>query len=484
MSFDGGEVARVVYAKREITFKRLDVFLAPRKVNTEDESSDRRQPTLRRIAQRYLLANFKFQDAAAKSDLIGQGKLVRMFIEDIRRDAPDIVLDIVKVIDKNIAGDSSLPRNSKSRFLNRYNLERLVTLYGFEKDLDEADPGNNSVSDQVHKFLLEACTNSEKGVLLSENGWYPQGYNADSLPNDAGDDGAIPLGLDSPVNFDKFKESVPVRNGNLSALIQFLRPESDTRQMELLLKVFKVAPELVYDYFSKRTMFVSDPKPNQSWLGESAFLFSTIQLPVPVNCGWKDGSPLMPPPVSVVIESIIPRPLTQKTLIRCMNMNADIITLFAVKTATVSLKKLETVLNTFRSGRGTGQKLWNQAASRLVGEFCRRCPTMKDAIVSFRQTAKEDLQQQEAILELISTFYQAIPTVAFEEKFDASLILVEVLTRLDDNTLSNEDRSILLNQLQHLLVIAQHSPTMRWWQKPGRLAFFFCIFPFHLSLHC
>src|SRR5262249_8169518 len=160
------------------------------------------------------------------------------------------------------------------------------------------------------------------------------GSNPDVLPSD-GDD-SIPLGLDSPIYLDKYKESVPVRNGNLSTLIQFLRPDSDTLQMELLLKIFKAAPELVLDYFSKRTMFTSDPKPTANWLGESAFLFSTIQLPIPENCGWKDRLPMIPPPVSIVIESILPRPLTQKILTRCIHQNTDVVTLFAIRTTTLA----------------------------------------------------------------------------------------------------------------------------------------------------
>ncbi|PGH26828.1 hypothetical protein AJ80_01407 [Polytolypa hystricis UAMH7299] len=470
VGFDGGSVARLVFAKRDITFKRLDIFLSSRSTPTEEEEAeDRRKPTLRRIAQRYVLANLKFQSAGAKEELIGQGKLIRAFLEDIRKDSRDIIIDIIRALDRHIISDSSLTRSAKSRFLNRWNLERLVTLYGFEKDSDEAVTGEESVSNGIHNFLVSVCTSTEKGVLLPETGWYPTGSNPDVLPTE--NDGAIPLGLDSPIHFDKYKESVPVRNGNLSTLTQFLRPDSDTRQMELLLKIFKAAPELVYDFFSKRMMFTSDPKPTPSWLGESAFLFSTIQLPVPVNCGWRDGTPLVPPPVSVVIESILPKPLTQKVLTRCINQNTDVVTLFAIRIITLSLRKLQAVLKIFRADREPRSDVWNQASSNLIGEFCRRCPTMKDVIQLFRQTPKDNLQQQDAVLELLAAFYQVIPTIALEEKFDVSLTLVEVLNRLNEPELSEEDREPLLSQLANLLTVAQESPTMRWWQKPGSLEF-------------
>lgn len=471
VSFDGGAVARLVYAKRYITLKRLDVFLGVRNSAVDEENEEeRRKPTLRRISQRYVLANLRFQNASAKEELITQGRLLRAFLEDIRKDGRDIVIDIIRAIDKNIVSDNKLSRSVKSRFLNRYNLERLVTLYGFEKDLGE--PGEESVSVEIHKFFINVCTKPDKGVLLAETGWYPLGSNPEVLPVDGGD--AIPLGLDSPVHFDKYKGSVPIKNGNLSILAQFLRPDTDQRQMELLLKIFRAAPELVHDFFWKRTMFTSDPKPTASWFGESAFLFSTVQLPVPARCGWKDGTPKVPPPVSVVIESILPRPLTQKMLTRCLNQNTDVITLFAIRLTTASIRKLQAVLKIFRSEKESGQELWDQAAVRLISEFCRRCPTMKDIIALFRSTPKDNFSQQDAVLELLAMFYQVIPTEALEEKFDVSLTLVDVLELLNNPELAKNDRDALINQLNNLLLIAQQSPNMRWWQKPGKTFQFLC----------
>ncbi|EEH06735.1 conserved hypothetical protein [Histoplasma capsulatum G186AR] len=469
VGFDGGAVARLVYGRRDITFKRLDIFLSVRKSPVDPESDDRQKSTLRRNAQRYLLANLSFQNATAKEDIISQGKLIRAFLEDVRKDSRGIVIDIIRAIDKHIVSDASLSRNAKSRFLNRHNLERLVTLYGYEKESDELVLNEETVPKEIHKLLLAVCTNSEKGVLLPETGWYPTGSHPDVLPPD--DVGAIPLGLDSPVHFDQYKTTVPIRNGNLSTLIQFLRPDSDTLQMELLLKIFKAAPELVFDFFSKRTMFTSDPKPTPSWLGESAFLFSTIKLPIPANCGWKGSPVLVPPPVTVVIESILPRPLTQKILTRCLNQNTDIITLFAVRTVTLALRKLQNVLRMFNADRKTGQELWTQAAAKLVEEFCRRSPSIKDVILLFRNTAKDNLPQQHAVLELLSMFYRVIPTVALEEKFDISLILVEVLKQLNDGQSEPDDKELLFSQLQSLLLIAQELPMMRWWQKPESLQF-------------
>jgi nucleolar pre-ribosomal-associated protein 1 len=267
---------------------------------------------------------------------------------------------------------------------------------------------------------------------------------------------------------DKYRESVPIRNGILSYLIQVLRPDSDSLQIELLLAIFKAAPELVADYFTKKSMFMADPKPTPAWLAESTVLFSTVNLPVLRNCGWKDKLPAMPPPVSVVIESILPRPLTQKVLSRCLNMNAEIITLFAVRILSVSFTKLRAVLKIFHADHGVSQALWTQAADKLIVEFCRRCPLVKDVLTLFRRTAKDDLQQQDAVTELLAYFYEVIPDAALEETFDVSLVLVDVLKRLDEGNLDADDTELLLSQLQNILKIAQQSASLRWWQQPGK----------------
>ncbi|KAL4907565.1 hypothetical protein BDW74DRAFT_189852 [Aspergillus multicolor] len=469
VSFDGGAVARQLYLARYITFKRMDVFLTPNKAQLEESSDDPQASTLRRNAQRYVLANLRFQQAANKTDIIEQQKVMRAFLEHLRKDPREMVIDIVKAIERDVIQDSSLSRNTKTKFFSRWNLERLVTLYGYDRESEQENTTGLSLADETHRILMTVCTKTEHGVLLPEMGWYPNNTDPESLPVD--DDASIDLGLDSAVYLDKYRESVPVRNGTLSYLIQVLRPDSDSLQIELLLAIFKAAPELIADYYTKKSLFMADPKPTPSWMAESTVLFSTVSLPVPANCGWKDKLPAMPPPVSIVIENILPRPLTQKVLTRCFNMNAEIITLFAVRILTMSFNKLRATLKIFNGNHGAGQHLWTQAADKLVVEFGHRCPQMKDVVTLFRRTGKDDLQQQEAVSELLACFYEVMPDAAFEEGFDVSLVLVDILKRLDEGNLDSEDTELLISQLQNILKIAQQSASLRWWNQPGSMQF-------------
>ncbi|KAJ5342504.1 hypothetical protein N7541_011628 [Penicillium brevicompactum] len=468
VTFDGGAVARQLYLRRYITFKRLEVFLTPNKAQ-EDSEGERSKSTLRLNAQRYLLANLRVQHASEKGDIIEQHKITRSFLEYIRKDSRESVLEIIKAIERDVVQDANLSRKSKSKFFNRHNLERLVTLYGYDRESDEPNPDGVIVANEIHQVVLNVCKTAGLGVLLPETGWYPVGTDPETLPVD--DDACIELGLDSPIYVDKYRDNVPVRNGSLSFLIQCLRPDQDSLQIELLVTIFKVAPELIADYFSRKTMFISDPKATPSWMAESAFLFSTVQLPVPAYCGWKDKQPILPPPVSIVIENILPRPLSQKIMTRCLNQNAEIITLFAVRILTVAFAKLRATLKIFQADHGQGQLFWNQATSRLLAEFSRRCPAVKDVVVLFRRTEKEDLTQQEAVAELLTCYYEVMPDIALEENFDVSLVLVDVLKRLEAPDVSADDSELLLGQLQSILQIAQQSASLRWWQKPANMQY-------------
>ncbi|KAL4979503.1 ribosome 60S biogenesis N-terminal-domain-containing protein [Aspergillus desertorum] len=468
VSFDGGAVARQLYTARYITFKRMDVFLTPNKAQLEESVDDPNASTLRRNAQRYVLANLRFQNTSNKTDIIEQQKIIRAFLEHLRKDSRDIVIDIVRAIERDVIQDSSLSRNTKTKFFSRWNLERLVTLYGYDRE-SEHDTSGLSLANEVHNILMTVCTKTEHGVLLPQTGWYPNNTDPESLPVE--DDASIDLGLDSAAHVDKYRESVPVRNGTLSYLIQVLRPESDSLQIALLLAIFKAAPELIADYYTKKALFMADPKPTPSWMAESTVLFSTVSLPVPANCGWKDKLPAMPPPVSVVIENVLPRPLTQKVLTRCFNMNADIVTLFAVRVLTMSFNKLRAALKIFHANHGTSQHLWAQAADKLIIEFGHRCPHIKDVVTLFRRTAKDDLQQQEAVSELLACFYEVIPDAALEEGFDVSLVLVDILKRLDEGNLDADGTELLISQLQNVLKIAQQSASLRWWNQPGSMQF-------------
>ena len=403
VSFDAGEVADLVYSRRESTLRRLEQFLIRKPVDADDKRKGSKTPSLRRIAQRYVIANIKYQGAKAKGELISEGSLLRTFLQGIKDDEGDIVLDILDTLEQNILKDASLTRNFKHRFLTYTNLTSLTSLYAFEDDSEEI---SSKVQQHTHKILRLICTSQEHGILRRQTGWYPLNSSPETRATIESEGDHIDLGLESPVSLDVSTLKNSIRNTQLSGFAQSLRPDTNAVQMELLLDIFRAAPEIVAEYFSKKTTFTTDPKPTAQWLGQSALIFSTIQLPVPENCGWTEGLPLAPPPTDVVIESILPRPLDKATLVRCLNLNNEIFTLFATRALSAAFRKLGGVLSMFQKGPEPGLALWHQAATKLQTSFIQRCPAMKDVIAAYHRTSKSDPDLHEAVIELLALYFK------------------------------------------------------------------------------
>ncbi|KAI9836551.1 MAG: hypothetical protein M1819_001183 [Sarea resinae] len=473
VSFDGGAQAKHLYALRDFTFngKTLARNLGIRRASPGDPVEDRRKPSVRYNAIRYLLANFKFQDQASKSDILSISPITKALFEDLREDSPEIITEVLEAVKKHILLDEKLQRSSKSRFLTERTLSRIATLYNYNQALEESQLQHKSIDIVAHEFLSLVCTSSKFGVLISRSAWYPPGTEKDLDENEDGNMDHINVGLDSLQWYNRYHETVPVRNNILSNFIQSLRPYASTLQCELLLEIFKAAPELVADYFFKKKGFTLDPKLTATWIGYSAFLFSTVQLPVPQLLFGADNSRKAPPPNSIIIESVCPQPLDQKTLTKCLNQKSDLITFFAIRLITVAFEKLQAVLKLLRSQSNRPSNLWDEGASRLVTEFCRRCPKMKDIIAVFRNSPEDNVMRREAITRLLAMYYKIVPQIALEEKLDISVALTNGLSYAEKMEKPEEGNELRVLELEHLLDIGQRSPNMRWFNKPESLQF-------------
>ena len=468
VSFDGGSSARSLYLQRDTTFKRLETFLSLRKASSDDASKDARKPSVRNNALRYLLANLRLQDKTAKADILSQAKLFRSVFQDIKEDSPAIISEVLAVIKKHVVLDDTLPRAAKSRVLNDYTLGRIATMYALGHEEDDSEPVQKTVQELAHEFLLFVCTTFDHGVLMTQTGWYPPGSNTVKTELIAENVGNNHIILDASTKSAKYQGRVPVRNTTLAAFLQSLRPYADTQQRELILAIFEAAPELIADYFFKKKSFSFESKLTATWIGFSAFLFSTVQLPVPLYFGLKSAYGDEPPPIPIAIESILPQPLSQKVLIRCLNQNVQLVAFFAVRLLTSAFQKLEHVLKSFRAAGGPIRDQWEQAALQLVAEFCRRCPEMKHVVTVFRSCPPKSTMFREAVTRLLSMYYKVIPQIALLEKFDISVALSVALNHIGDASQDSDDMRVLLLEIDHLLEIAYRSPDMRWWHKPGK----------------
>lgn len=450
--YDGGTAASVVYSHREITLKRIDIFLGMRKASTESSPETQRRPSVRTNALRYLFANIRLQSRSAKSNLLADGKMIRAVFHGIKDDISFVVLEILTVFKIDVVDDSKLPHGVKSRLFGNSTLRSLATLYQFGDHEGESDEVTR-VRNQAHELLLCVCTTAERGIL---------NLNRETLLQD--DSGREFGGRESVL--DSTRKRKELGNFTLASFLESLRPYADIRQCELVLAVFKVSPDLVPDYFLNKS-FSFEPKLTSTWTGYSNFLLSSIQIPLPYD----RFSGKVPPCLAFIIESIIPQPLTKKALTRCLNQSSNMIRFFTVRILIVAFRKLATLLELLapiiQADKGQLSSLWHQAQLDVTNEFQKRCPEMKHVVAVFRNCSADSPLFREGAARLLAMYYKHLPQLALEEKLDISLALSESLKQNSLNAEDSKSNWLRRLELNSFLEIARRSPDMRWWHKPG-----------------
>ena len=454
-AFDGGSSARTLYAQHDVTFKRLDIFLGMRSASARETKGDRPRPSVRNNAVRFLLANFRVQDRMTKAEILSQSRLVRALFHELREDSSDIISEILESVKRSVILDDSLGRKHKSRLLTDWTLTQIARLYDYGDDIP-AKEGQISIPDLAHEFLVFVCTTMDQGVLVEQHGWYPPGFERDKQVPEEHD---TPLSNYRPKTPGRQLEKVPVKNMTLSSFLQSLRPYANIYHRRLMLAIFSTAPELVADYFFKKRTFSFDPKLSATWIGYSSFLFSTVLLPTAETFG------IVPPPTEIVIESVLPQPLSQKTLTKCLNQKTELITFFAARLLIIAFEKLRSIWRVWDKQKNV---LRTRAYVLLVADFEERCPELRHVIAALRSAPKHNDMLREALLRLIVMYYKVTPQLALNEKFDISGLLIDKLSEIGTDIESDEDKGIHRLELNHLLEIARRSPDIAWWHRPGK----------------
>jgi nucleolar pre-ribosomal-associated protein 1 len=472
VSFDGGAIARPLFRARASMLKSLARNMGI--VHVGDEAEDTKRPSTRTNAVLFFLSALRFLHPEAKKELLSQRDIVAALTRDVKQDPPYVVRELLAGLRSHVLLDDKLPREAKASLLNTSTLTRLSALYQYRLDTSAED--EPSIADIAHEFLVTACTNPSCGVLRQDSGFYPREIDPNAtIPSAQLDD----LGLEAIVWMNKFKDEVPVRNYTLSNFVLNLRPWSSIKQAELLTSIFRVAPEIVAHYFLTNKSFTFEPKLSATWIGYAAFLFNTVTLPIPDFFCRSTGFPELPPPTSIVIDNILPPPLTQKALSRCMANKSNMISFFATRILVVAIEKLDAAIKMHRDPSHSNRTVWAEAARRLVDEFCQRSPGIKDMINAYRSIPEGDVLQREAASRLLRLCYEVLPQVALMAKFDVSPFLETSLRRLWKQEVDDRrDIALSLKELENLLAIAGYSPGMRWFAASEALS----LSPFTLLL--
>lgn len=468
ISYDGGTLAKSVFRARNLTFKALARNMGIRHLGEGLEDISR--PSTRTNAVRLFLDALKFLHAEAKVELLSQKEVPLALTKSLKDDPPFLIIELFDTLRNHVLKDEKLPGQVKGRLFSSMTLSRFASLYSYEHDSSNHD-GKITVEGAVHAFLVVACTSSAGGVLRPQSGYYPRHIDPDALALPSADEVEIEPGLGSITWVNQFRDDVPVRNMVLADFVKCLKPHSNPKQNELLLAIFESAPELVARYFIDRQTFTFDPKLSPTWIGYSAFMYKVIEQPIPDYFGRKNGYAHLPPPTSIIIDNIIPLPMNQKILVKCLIQKEELIPFVVMRLLVIATQKLQTALTFHReAAKSRNKSAWDESARRLVDEFCQRAPGMKEVIACYRNVGDADLLQREAASHLLRLYYDVIPQVALTAKFDVSPLLISAIKAVDVEQESDEDRRLRLLELEHLLAISGYSPGMRWFSKTQGLS--------------
>lgn len=463
--FNHGAHAKAVFSKRDFT---IEPKILARNISLRKDQSaadHQKKPSVRTTAIRYFLTLLSNLDERAKTEILSNVGVVRSIFDYLSGDPPFLIAEILEVFKNHVFQDKTIARSTKSRILNGKTLSRIAGLYSYEVQEVSLGPGQKAPDALAHDFLRMVCTDPAYGVMLPSNGMYPNSADDEDGELDDADDFGDAL---VPDFIDNNSKSSKIRNIILSEFIQNQRPYASTQHQELVVDIFKACPELVADYFIKRKDFSYDPKLTSTWIGYSAFLYQTIQIPFPKFFGARRNFRDSPPSVAVLSQSILPQPLNQQVLVKCLNHSSDLVQLFAIRVLIAALQKLQSGLVTLSHANTIKpSKRWNQASKGLVAEISRRCPPIRTVFLALKKPGMKDLKR-ESITKLLRLYYEVMPQIALQEKFDISLPLCTALAEVEKISTSSEEKVYRVMELEHWVQMAMHSPAMRWWQKQSK----------------
>lgn len=450
LSFDGGSYAPILFKHQQLFSSRfLDRNLRMGRTGT---SEDPKRPSVRSNTIKYLIAQLRFQDLENRIKIVDMRTSMRNWLESMKNDPTYLVKDSLRTIESRVLRDKDIPRKLKSGIMSDRVLAAVLDHIRATSSKDDGMPDDREL---LRAFIQNICTDPDLGVLLPST-WYP------AAKAKSEDDFGDASRFDVP-------DLSSVRNPILSKFIQHLKPHAILSERELLVSTLSAAPELVADYIRQAGQKLSlVPKLTNTWIGYASLIYSVVDLAVPRFFGHAAQYRPVPPPKENVLENILPSPLTREVLTKCLNQSSDIVRYFALRVMVLALRKFNTVIGMYEAAAGEYDE-YAEDVQDLITDIRGRLPAMRDVLLVFTKMIPESEQMsREAASHLLSLQQQILSNSGQEfggEVLDVAAPLASVMASLKNQALANEDRALLQLQLTHLLVIAEHSYFMRWWQR-------------------
>ncbi|KAF8937027.1 hypothetical protein BGZ58_003361 [Dissophora ornata] len=394
---------------------------------------------------------------AVKKEVLEMPDLFQAALKDLYNDSLPLIKQVLSVLINNIVMDNELPRTTKISFFSTSFLINQLKLYARTEPIPNSD---QTVAQVVHGFMMALCTTPGVGICFQDAAWYP------------------PSTLNSTTSVENTSEegAKHIFNKTLSQLLTHLRPTENILQQELTVSILTACPELVRIFWQKASMQM-EPRLSARWLANMTFLHKITEIPVPnlylQNTGLFASHP---PPVSTVIENILPSAVNRAILSKGLQHPSMLVRYFTIIELAAAFQKTEQVIAVMQSAVKTlagdeeevsltkesmdidetaadakiadpPAQQWAGAITLLLAELRRRVPdiqiiislhngiqSVKLAEVDEEEKTRLDLFNN-GVLRLIKYYQQFLPQAVSESKFDVGKLIPSDFSTVQAGTL-------------------------------------------------
>lgn len=467
--FNGGVYAGDIYGAFDFTQRSLPKLFHPKTlpkltpVSTGSAISKAEEWTSTTLYEtyyprqgfvRFFLALLKNSSPAGKRTMLHQRVAVGGWLKALDQDPIDICSETLDVLTQ-IVNDASTPKRFKLRFFNVWVVLSLARMLKREDEIRQS----------AQDFLTILLTTTKPGLRYADLGWYDW-HEQEEDPNMEQDTSKPKPETDKEAETETSKQNAVygIRNTDLLSILKALKPWEDISQQTLVVNTLRECPELVRPYMTGTLgEWVSlTPKLTSFWVSLLGFLCRVVQQPVP-SCAVSSG----PPPLTNVIESVIPEIASRTSLSKCLQYEVPLVRFLTAQFVFLALNKLDTVLK-FYSLRG-----WD--ATGLLNMFKRRIPELQ-VFISSLGSLKES---SDGLFKTTITCFLAKYAELFPEVFSSSkFVLPSSLSPQQDN-----DNGLSLIQTHASLLVQLHTATTtKWYNKTSSSSY--SIFTDILRLGC
>nr|ODN91496.1 hypothetical protein L204_05480 [Cryptococcus depauperatus CBS 7855] len=362
---------------------------------------------------------------------------------NLSQDPPITVYRVLSALWSAIEGpNASQNRKIALVLFQEKSIEALWEMLGSE---DKEKITGKTVSELVSAFLKGITAIPGKGICFPDEGWYLRRVESKGDSEKAERNDAWHQGLHNRIL------------GNVVRKVGNKVIGEDSLVGNWILKVLNAAPELVSGYWPYSALSL-EPQLSTRWVATMAYVGRIVSLPPPdlntfrqpaLTGSDRSLSPfrLEPPQTAIIVESILPAPLTKSHLMKGLQHTYHLVQHMTALVLSYALIKLSKVLEVFRyiemelyGANSFGDNSWAKGIRALEVEIRKRMPEL-GVIVAFAQKsvtlapAEPETEEELALatrsamltelaLRLFALCNHTLPSMASEMRFDPGRLLV------------------------------------------------------------